>query len=386
MKIAFIHNNKRIGTGAHYINDLIAAKLRQKNVSVKNFYPKDPLMDSPTHMRGLANILFFYNLIEHRREILRYSAIQGTTYTPLPFLALPIPVVTHFGSTTAGFLKNTPLANKIEKSTGPIWYELKKNKVISEVNVRTRRPLRDIAEIEHYAAAKATAVIATSEKVKQELIGAGVRSKRIEVIHNAIEDYWFNAQIPRTEKQPQIVFLGRLGQDVFTLKLKGLDRLIHLYRRFPEIKKTTICMTTNKNLKNWMKRSIKNHTVYTNLRKDLIPNVLRSLAGSILFIPSRYEGFSLSLVEGMSQGLIPVTYPVGIAPEIIENGRNGFIVKSQSEAVRRVRQLLHDEPLREYMSQRALRTAGQFKSEFMADRLRRFYAKLLGRGSKKRLK
>ncbi len=66
MKIAFIHNEKRLGTGAHYINDLIALKLRQRNIDVKNFYPKSGIIESPTHLLGLSNILFFYGLLEYK--------------------------------------------------------------------------------------------------------------------------------------------------------------------------------------------------------------------------------------------------------------------------------------------------------------------------------
>ncbi len=288
-------------------------------------------------------------------------------------------MVTHFGSTTQGFLDSVPLASQIEKSTRQAWYALRAHGVIGELNMQTRRPLRDIAEIERYAALRATAVIATSEKVKRELMALGVRAKKIRVIHNAIEDYWFK-QAPRGLcKEPQLVFLGRLGQDVFTLKLKGVDRLLHTYQAFPKMKKTTVCMTQNKDLKNWIKKSVPRNSVYTNLRKDLIPNLLAPLAGSVLLITSRYEGFSLSMVEGMSQGLIPVAYPVGVVPEIIENGRNGFIVRSQTEAIRRIRQILADENLREQMSIRARRTAGQFKSDYMADRLQQFYRTLIKR-------
>ncbi len=373
MKIAFIHNEKKLGTGAHYINDLISSKLRQRKIIVKNFYPKVALMDSPTHLKGLSNILFFYSLLEYRREIISYSIIQGTTYTPLPFLALDIPVVTHFGSTTEGFLKNVPLASKLENSTKPIWYLLRKKGIIKELNIQTRRPMRDIAEIEHYAAARAKAVIATSENVRKELMAAGVPSKKITVIHNAIEDYWFKKPIIPISESPYLVFLGRLGGDVFTLKLKGLDRLIHFYRAFPMVKKTTICMTTNKAIKNCLKTEVSNNTVFTNLKKSLIPNVLRPLAGSILFISSRYEGFSLSLIEGMSQGLIPITYSVGVAPEIIKNGYNGFIVRNQREAIRRAKEILADRALRRNMSFRAIQTSQSFQSDCIANKLLDFY-------------
>ena len=103
MKIAFIHSDKKIGTGAHFINDLIACKLREKGVEVNNFYPQFLLTDTPIHFKGINNILFFYSLLEKREEILRHDIIQGTTYTPLAFLRFSKPVVSHFGSTTVGF-------------------------------------------------------------------------------------------------------------------------------------------------------------------------------------------------------------------------------------------------------------------------------------------
>src|SRR3989338_7757978 len=65
MRIAFIHNEKKIGTGAHFINDLMMKRLRDTGVRVKNFYPKNPLLDAPVHLKGLANILFFYSLLEN---------------------------------------------------------------------------------------------------------------------------------------------------------------------------------------------------------------------------------------------------------------------------------------------------------------------------------
>jgi hypothetical protein len=155
MKIAFIHNEKKIGTGAGYINDLISLKLQKHGVKVKNFYPTSNLLgknvhlaDAPILLRGLSNILFFFSLLEHRKEILKYDLIQGTTYTPLTFLAYSIPVISHFGSTTKGFLDMTPQTNKLEPALQKFWLMLKREGVITEINMKTRRPLRDVAEID----------------------------------------------------------------------------------------------------------------------------------------------------------------------------------------------------------------------------------------------
>ena len=377
MKVAFIHNEKKLGTGANYINDLMATKLKEDGIEIKNFYPRISLVDTPVHLGGLKSILFFYSLLERRKEILKFNIIQGTTYTPLPFLAYPVPVVSHFGSTTRGFLKMTPSANRLEKATSKIWYKLKKEKAITELNVKTRRPMRDIADIEEYVAKHATAIIAVSEQVKKELIDTGINSEKINLIHNSIEDYWFTTPALPIIDIPRIVFLGRLGSDAFTLKLKGLDRLIHLYQHFSNVPKLTFSITQNKKLAAWMRSKIPNHSMWANLPKERLPSYLQPFRGSILFIPSRYEGFSLSLIEGMSQGLIPVIYPVGVAPEIIRNGENGFIVSSQTEAIERVGQLLKDETLRERLSVEASRTARKFSSDIIARKLMELYNKIL---------
>jgi len=80
MKVAFIHNEKKIGTGAHYINDLMASKLQNAGVEIKNFYPRISLVNTPAHLGGLKNILFFYSLLERRKEILKFNITGYNLY------------------------------------------------------------------------------------------------------------------------------------------------------------------------------------------------------------------------------------------------------------------------------------------------------------------
>jgi len=376
IKIAMIHNEKRILTGAHHINQIMAAALKDRGARVRNFYPRWQLADAPIHMRGLANILFFHSLLEHKDDILRYHIIQGTTYTPLPFLSFKTPLVSHFGSTTAGFLQSVPKTSLLLSEERLIWHELRDLGIISGLEIETFRPLRDIADMEKLVATRVTRCIAASENVKDELIDMGVLPERIRVIHNAIENYWFEKRELPVASEPHIVFLGRLGGDVFTLKLKGLDRLIGLYRSFPNIPKTTICMTTNKKLKEWLKVAFPIHHMYVNMRKEIIPGILSRRYGSILFISSRYEGFSLSLIEGMSQGIVPISYPVGVAPEIIMNGENGFLVSSNEEARERAKELLSDPDKRIAMAEAARKTSAQFRSNVIADKLLKLYQEI----------
>ena len=376
LKVAFIHSDKKIATGAHHINRLMAEALAERGARVRNFFPRHKLTDTPVHLKGIANILFFHSLLEHKDEILKNHIIQGTTYTPLPFLSFNVPVVCHFGSTIRGYLDAVPATRRLPKEEQNVFKELAKLDIIPELDLKTFRPMEDVADIEAVAAARAATCIATSEKVKNELMEMQVPEERITVIHNAIEDYWFEPQRPTAIQPPHLVFLGRLGGDVFTLKLKGFSRLVNFFRAFPDVPKTTVCMTTNRKLKEWLRVAFLKHFMFVNLRKDLIPGALAPLYGSILFLPSRYEGFSLSLVEGMSQGLVPIAYSVGVVPEVIKNGENGYIVSTLEEACARARELLADDQKRLAMAEAAKATASQFKSPHISSQLLSLYQNL----------
>jgi glycosyltransferase involved in cell wall biosynthesis len=384
MKIAFIHNEKKIRTGAHYINDLMFKKLAEEGVKVKNFYPRSKLLDVPVEMKGLQNILFFHSLLEHKNDILKCDLIQGTTYTPLALLPFNIPIVSHFGSTSSGFIKATPRTQHLEPKLRGIWTMLKKAGVINELNIKTRRPLRDIAEIENLVARRSNMAIATSEMVKKDLIGSGISPDKISVVWNSIEDFWFEGS-PVEEMAPVgLVYLGRLGGDVFTMKLKGLDRMIYIWNKFKTLPKTSIALTNSKKLAHWIRNVFENHYTYTNLSKEKIKEKLSGKRGQIFINPARYEGFCLSMVESMSQGLIPVSFPVGVAPEIIVDGENGYIVDSIEKMEKVIRLIISDEELRDRLSKNAIKTSRKFQADRMAKKLIKVYEGVISDNKKRK--
>ena len=50
----------------------------------------------------------------------------------------------------------------------------------------------------------------------------------------------------------------------------------------------------------------------------------------VFIVASRHEGDPLTLIEAMACGCFPVAVDVGIVPELIEHGRNGYIVPDRS--------------------------------------------------------
>jgi glycosyltransferase involved in cell wall biosynthesis len=81
-------------------------------------------------------------------------------------------------------------------------------------------------------------------------------------------------------------------------------------------------------------------------------------------------------VEAMSQGLIPVVFPIGVAPEIIKNGHNGYIVNSVDEMVRKIKKIINNPSKRQSLAEEAIKTSMQFNADVFVDKLVDIYKEL----------
>ncbi len=62
----------------------------------------------------------------------------------------------------------------------------------------------------------------------------------------------------------------------------------------------------------------------------------------VLLFPSKYEGFSIVIIEGMSHGLVPITLQIPSAIEIISNRVNGFICFNEENIHKKLTYLLNN--------------------------------------------
>jgi len=390
-RILYIHREQRVKYGAHYINELIIEKLRSLGIKVDSVYPEKSLSLIPKDLSGISNILFFYSLITKKRMLdkNRYDLIQGTTYTPLAFLGSGVPVISLFGSTNWGFLKNVPSVDKLKREDPrleEIYQSLKEERIISRIK-DIRKPLKDIAKIEMYVAKNSDAVIATSKKVKEELIKNKVPRDKIYIIHNAIEDYWFKTSINKKVKPvASLVYHGRVGDDPFTIRLKGVTRLIYILNKFPNLNKKIIALCSN--TKGYLRvfSKIPKTKFYPNIEKNKIPHMLSSSYADIYVNAGRYEGFCLSLIEAMSQGIIPVIFPIGVTPEIIKNDYNGYIVHNLEEMESRIKLIMNNPRKRKKMAEMAIKTANNFKANKIAQEYEKVYNVIIEQKEEEQLK
>lgn len=76
--------------------------------------------------------------------------------------------------------------------------------------------------------------------------------------------------------------------------------------------------------------------------------------------PDRAEHFGMSTVEAMGCGAVPIVINAGGQPEIVTDQINGLLWNSEEELLKNTHTVIHDESLREKLSQAAKTKAGTF--------------------------
>lgn len=86
--------------------------------------------------------------------------------------------------------------------------------------------------------------------------------------------------------------------------------------------------------------------------------------------PHALEHFGITTVEAMAAGCAPVVYDSGGQPELVEDGRTGFLWYTSADLVERTRRLMTDEALRTRMAATAVQASRRFDQAHFEERLR----------------
>ena len=153
-----------------------------------------------------------------------------------------------------------------------------------------------------------------------------IKDKKSVIIYNGIDEKFYEIPLLKRENNSlkNIIFVGRLSY------VKGVDLLIDAFNQIQKIN-SNVRLTIvgdgeeKQNLTNKSKQLGIQDKIYFAGRQS---NVIDWLDKADIFVyPSIWqEGFGISVVEAMARGCIPVTFNNGGLPEIIENGKNGFLI------------------------------------------------------------
>ena len=125
------------------------------------------------------------------------------------------------------------------------------------------------------------------------------------------------------------------------------------------------------------KRGLEDRVHLVGERTD-IPEILA--ASDIFVLPSRWEGLPLTIIEAMMAGLPVVASQVGGVPELVEEGKSGFLVEPRNphRLAEALSPLLDDPELRFRLGQAGRQRAlAHFPLDRMLNTYRTLYTELL---------
>lgn len=181
-----------------------------------------------------------------------------------------------------------------------------------------------------------------------------------EVIPNSLPFY---PEQPSTLEYPKVLCVSRLEYE------KGIDRLIEVWqivcRKHPEWKLDIIGEGT---LQEYLQNLIKENELESYIHlKSATQNIEEQYQkNSMLVMTSRFEGFPMVLLEAMGYGLPCVCYDCPYGPRsIIENGKNGFLIKEGEKELMadKICLLIENESMRKNMGKNAYKDIRKFSQK-----------------------
>ncbi len=224
-------------------------------------------------------------------------------------------------------------------------------------------------------------IICVSEYDQKSLIKFGICAlSKTEIIHNGIDVNEIHF-LPREEARKKLFELAKgreresdivVGTIANLYPTKGLPYLVEAAREATAINNQLkfIIIGEGPDRKK-IEGMIKNY----HLENDVflvgnISDAKRLLRGFDIFVmPSIKEGLSYTMIEASAAGLPIIATKVGGSPEIVDNRKNGLLVKAKdfSALANAIVGLANDERLQKILGEEAGKTAGKFSLSKMID-------------------
>ena len=219
---------------------------------------------------------------------------------------------------------------------------------------------------------KATPVALSGEIQASVVALYGLPESRVPVVCNGID---LDRCLRKTEYglhyPPRLIHVGRfypqknheaMLEALRILKVQGLRPQLICYGdgpELPEIKRKTVEMGLEKQV------------TFGGLCDDVFPKLSRA---DVFLRPCKWEGIPMTVIEAMGTGLPVIASRVGGLPDMIEDGKEGLLIRPTSQALAEaLSKLLASEDLRQALGTAAVEAAQRFSVQTMARKYEALY-------------
>ncbi|MBN8836630.1 MAG: glycosyltransferase family 4 protein [Sphingobacteriia bacterium] len=254
--------------------------------------------------------------------------------------------------TTPHPITNQLITNKLRKDY-PLW----------SLNIMEKK--ESLLRIEQMELEDADAIVVASTFTRKTLIDNGVAGDKIYVNPYGIDLHHFKEKYSYNNKRSiRLLFVGSLNARkgvAFLLNTFNSMNANHLLLTFAGYNGAELNDQLTKN-------SYTNISVLGKILHDEMPSLF--LKHDVFVFPSFFDGFGLVILEAMACGLPVITTSATGGPDIIEHGKEGFIIEpGNEEQLKKAIQFFVDHPQQiEIMGRAARRKAEQYTWDAYGER------------------
>lgn len=224
-----------------------------------------------------------------------------------------------------------------------------------------------------YSHRRVEKIVCVCEAVRQSMLAAGISPDKPVTIHKGHDITWYQKQPAEILQDvgipPKAFVLGCVAQ---MRPRKGIPVLLKALNMLPRhsVHLLLVGLIKDRAISRYIKKYDLGDVVHcAGFRKDAV-----ALGGActVCVMPSlRREGLPKAVIEAMAHGIPAVVTNVGGLPEIVENGKSGFVLKPNDPgAFAEAIQFFMDRPedLKTYGKNAAKRIASHFSARNSAEK------------------
>jgi glycosyltransferase involved in cell wall biosynthesis len=207
-----------------------------------------------------------------------------------------------------------------------------------------------------------------------------VQKQKIQVVPPAVGEYFFKQAALRSFDERKLFNLLFVGRWQWIKGIKTIERIVN--DLFEKDKRYTLtCAGTlvpeTEILQSFPEKYRPRIKVVSQYQNEELPDLLHE--HGLLIIPSFMESAPMVLLEAMASGLVVVANSVGLAPELIRSGYNGFLVSNHEngEMAKIIQKITSQPALMENVSEMAKASMRDFTWPNIAQRFEEIYLEKL---------
>lgn len=234
-----------------------------------------------------------------------------------------------------------------------------------------RGSIKTLSKIQRNVCRKADGVIVPSEYLFGIVKKWGIAPEKIHLIYNGVD--FKKSELSKEEARKKIAIPGNIIVSIGRLvPWKGFKMLIKLMPKILEINQFLRLIIIGdgperKSLESMVRNMGLERKVYIVGRKSKEEIAVYLAAADMFVLNSGYEGFSHQILEAMAAGVPVIASSVGGNKEVINQGRNGFLVKYNDEfnLIEAIKGLHRSPELREEFVAEGKKTVEKYSVEEM---------------------